>query len=237
MNGGKKIPNGFLTESFAKSIGGLLSSYLWLGDTDKMKLYMSILKEITDVNEKLWYAIPPKDLERIKIIGKAFKANEIPFPWKSQIKMDEKESKELFASFSINIEDDQIQKEIKEKNIQNMIYRTQESISFLTGETGPYRVIYEAESRYGRADIRVEGKSICHIIELKLDEADHKIVGQVMKYARAAGSRLHYGLYEDINMITVAKSYTESAILDLRAIGAKIYKYSLCDKNMSFELI
>jgi len=237
----KKIPQSLITESFVKNISALLSSYLWIGDTDKMKLYMNILKEILEVNEKLWHVIPPKDLERIKIIGKAFKENIIPNPWNCKIENILQETKtkdeKSFANIFFEKEEDLDEEKIKEKNIQKLIYSTQESISFLTGENGKVRVICEANSKYGRADIRVEGKKICHIIELKLNDADHKIVGQIMKYARAAGSKLHYGLYEDINMITVAKDYTESTLLDLKIIGVKTYKYAILEDYISFLLI
>ena len=223
-----KKENPLATEKFVNHVAGMLSSYLWLGDIDNLKFYMNLLKESLDVNKNLWLTIPEHHKKRIKFIGQNLKAGVIPSPW-SGVKLPEPEN-EIVKAISIgdwDDEEEEFDKIKREKDLQKLLTMTRESIEHITGDSGKLRISSETNVKYGRVDIKAQGEKICHVIELKLKEADHKIVGQVMKYMRAAGSKLHYELYEDIQGITVAESYSESATLDLKSMGVKMFTYSV----------
>lgn len=227
----KNIPKGHLTESFVNHAADMLSSYLWLGEVHSMKLYMNILKEVMDVKPELWASIPERNRDRIKLISEALKNNEIPNPWGlKQVPIDDDDDEKQKEIPLENLKDDEIEKiqkdnMQKEKYLNKIINTTYESIEYLTKDKDKLIVSSEMKVRYGRADIMARGPKTCHVIELKLKEADHRIVGQIMKYMRSVGGKLHYGLYEQINGITLAQGYTENALIDLKTIGVKPYIY------------
>lgn len=195
-----------------------------------MKLYSTILKEVIDVNEKLWEDIPEQDKKRALIVSKALKENKIPNPWelKTLPNIEEEKTKDIKIYFDEEEDEDIILK--KELDLQKILKYTYESIEFLTEDNDKLIISSEMKTRYGRIDIKAQSKKTCHAIELKLNKADHKIVGQIMKYMRNLGSKLHLGLYEDVEGITVAESYSENALKDLKLLGVKTFTYSM-NKN------
>lgn len=230
-------PESFYTESFVKNCAGLLSAYLWIGDLQNIKSYMSMLGSILKVKPNLWGVISEKEKARIKLIGTSLKAGFTPNPWGlSRIpEADETpEYKEIKMCFDTESNEDESIKISTEKELQKILYSTYEAMEHLTGDKSKLIIQSEMNVKYGRIDIQARGMNICHVIEIKLKTANHKIVGQIMKYARSAGSKLHYGLYEDVNMITVAEDYDESTILDLKAIGAKVFKYRINEDRIIF---
>ncbi len=232
-------PPSFYTENFVKSCSGLLCSYLWAGDLANIKSYMTMLGIILKVKPNLWHCMSDKEQDTIKQIGTALKAGFVPNPWglsKIPELEETKEYKEIKMYFDTpkDAEENNNVKIETEKDLQNMLYYTYESMEYLTGDKSKLIVVPELNVKYGRIDIQARGEKICHVIEIKLKLADHKIVGQMMKYARSAGSKLHYGLYDEINLITVAEDYDNSTILDLKAIGTKIFKYRIKDDKIAF---
>lgn len=227
-------------QSFVNSTAGLLSSYLWMGDLENLKLYMTILKEVLNVNKNLWEGIPKKDRERITMIGKALKSGTMPNPW-GEVEIFDFDENETKKDFYLScLEDEETEEDIikRESELQDILKLTYDSVKFLTGDQSERIVISsEVNMKLGRADIKAQGEKICHVIELKLNEASHKIVGQIMKYMRSVGSKLHYGLYEDVKGITVAKSYSESALLDLQMMGIRTFTYSLSNGSISLNRI
>ena len=240
-----KISQGYLSERYVQQTAGLLSSYLWSGDIKMMNIHMDILKEIFNEKPLLVKSIPEKDLHRIKIISNAFKRNEIPNPWESislpTIANDEEEVKQ-FTIDEYGMSDEEIGKlqeeKVKtEKDLQKIIKLTYDSINHVTEDDGDLIITCEKNLKYGRADLVARGDKTCYAIELKLKEANHKIVGQIMKYMRSIGGKIHYGLYEDVQGITIAKGYSENALLDLKTLGVKTYVYDTFNGKLTIRKV
>ena len=235
----KQYPDSFYTEDFIKSCTGLLSSYLWLGDIASITYYMTLTGDLLKVKPELWSAIPEREKSRLKLIGTALKAGLQPNPWGLQkpLEQDNEIYKEIKMTFDIKEKENEELNIEYEKDLQKILYSTYDSIEFLTNDKSKLIISNEVNTKNGRIDIKAQGKEFCHIIELKLKNADHKIVGQLMKYARIAGSKLHQGLYEEINLISVAESYDNSTILDLKSIGANIFTYRIEKENIVFNKV
>lgn len=80
----------------------------------------------------------------------------------------------------------------------------------------------EAQMGEGRVDLTFVAGGLLYVVELKAQRADHRVVGQIEKYGRAAGRRLHYGLYDDLRLWVIAPEFTADARVALGERGVRM---------------
>jgi hypothetical protein len=72
--------------------------------------------------------------------------------------------------------------------------------------------------RFGRCDIAIRADSELYVIEVKDETADHRVVGQIMKYISGGISIMKSSSYQWVNGVVIAPSYTSDAILNLKSL-------------------
>ena len=101
------------------------------------------------------------------------------------------------------------------------IYRNQKTL--LEPFTGPIEMISdEFPIIFGSLDLMaISNRRCAYVIEVKTDQADHSIVGQVMKYYIGLCLKLILKFWDEVKIITICPGYDESAYNGLRQIGAQ----------------
>jgi len=74
---------------------------------------------------------------------------------------------------------------------------------------------------FGSIDILFQSRKTAYIIEVKTDNADHAIIGQVRKYFIGLSLKLILRLFDEIKIITLCPGYDRASLTGLRQIGAK----------------
>lgn len=73
---------------------------------------------------------------------------------------------------------------------------------------------------YGRCDLVIRDKDALYVIEIKDETADHKIVGQAIKYVHGAIRIMkNCSLYNSVTGVVIAPSYTKDTIIQLKTKG------------------
>ena len=90
---------------------------------------------------------------------------------------------------------------------------------------------------YGKIDMLAKHDRTIYIIELKKDVADHKLVGQVLKYALHFQKRLIYNLYDEIKIITIAGNYSDYTYDQLKMMGASMLTYTIKDGVFGLQVV
>ena len=93
------------------------------------------------------------------------------------------------------------------------------------------------ETDYGKIDILGQEGRTMHIIELKKDVANHKIIGQMLKYALHFQKRLIYNLYDDVKLTCVAGNYSDYCYNQLKSLGIATATYEVRDGKFSIRLV
>jgi hypothetical protein len=90
---------------------------------------------------------------------------------------------------------------------------------------------------YGRVDMVYMGKNTVYPLEVKKDQGDHSLIGQIGKYCLYHQLKLHYKFYEFVQPVTVCSSYDPYAIQELKKNGVKTVIYSVSGDNFNLKLI
>ena len=93
------------------------------------------------------------------------------------------------------------------------------------------------ETQYGIIDILAQHDNTICIIELKKDVANHRLIGQVLKYALHFQKRLIYNLFDDIKIITIAGNYSDYAYDQLKLVGANTLTYSVNEDSVNLHVV
>jgi hypothetical protein len=114
-----------------------------------------------------------------------------------------------------------------------------EAFEMLNKKLGYNMKLYDIQyqTQYGRIDLLAKSDRIIYIIELKKDVANHKIIGQVLKYALYFQKRLIYNLYDEVKVITIAGNYSDYTYKQLKIIGATMMTYTIKDGVFDLSVI
>ena len=219
MINGKNAEQRFDTADDIRHISSMISSYLWLGDIEKLKLYLGIFHREIENKPMLLHFVSDKDRKRIESSQRSFDEGKIPNPWGC----DTMSNSSLMNTMIESVGDGDV---VKEADLQKILSHASKSIMWMTGETKNPILTSEQHVSSGRIDLKAVGENTCHLIELKRGRANHMVVGQIMKYMRDIGGKLHHRLYDDVKGYTVAREYTGSALLDLKMLGISVFRYS-----------
>lgn len=85
--------------------------------------------------------------------------------------------------------------------------------------------LIEFETENGPCDIILKGPKYRAAVELKAGVANHKIIGQVLKYVEYYERRLDYELWDYVYGITIAKNYTEFTYKELKKLNIITLRY------------
>lgn len=73
---------------------------------------------------------------------------------------------------------------------------------------------------YGRCDLRIRDKDSLYVVEIKDETADHKIIGQVVKYIHGALRIMkNCPQYNYVTGVVIAPSYTKDTLIQLKSRG------------------
>lgn len=89
----------------------------------------------------------------------------------------------------------------------------------------------------GKVDILAQDDRLLYIIELKKDIADHKIIGQLIKYSTHFQKRLIYNLYDYVEIITIAGDYNEFTYRELKKMNVVLLTYSYINNEINFKKV
>lgn len=87
-----------------------------------------------------------------------------------------------------------------------------------------------------KCDIVTKNDRMFYPIELKIGQADHKVVSQIQKYCYYFYRTLRYDRYRHIQPIVLANGYDEWSINELRRDGVWIYDMSF-NKSLNLKRI
>ena len=93
----------------------------------------------------------------------------------------------------------------------------------------------QVQTNYGKVDILAQDDRTLYIIELKKDIADHKIIGQLIKYSNHFQKRLIYNLYDHVKVITIAGDYNEFTYRELKKMNIDILIYSYVNNEINLK--
>jgi hypothetical protein len=202
---------GFYTPDMVRHVSRMLGTYLWLGDMNNVRTFAALAKEILSAAPRLAEYIDAIDMQRLLYVCDCLDEERNPVPWKSG-------PKENTASIMVPLD---MPGEPSEKDLQRILLANISIIGALVGGDVEY-VVSEAPVESGRIDIFFRSGRRMHVMELKIGQADHRVIGQVQKYMRDAGSKIHYRLYDDVIGWVLARDFTDDARRELSLIGVRM---------------
>jgi len=93
----------------------------------------------------------------------------------------------------------------------------------------------ELETAYGFVDIVAYTKEYAIPIEVKLNTANHKIVGQILKYMKHFVYRLNYHIYRDVFGVLIAKNYTADVLQECKKLNVLPLTYCISKNSFSLQ--
>lgn len=204
---------GCMDNSFIRHVQKMIVSHLWLGNIDSIKLYTEILNKT--ITEAPWL----RDIsnhpfsDKVKYVIRCLDAGITPIPW---MPSDENWSGSIIIA-GAKTEADVVQRMIGDESLLNPISLGEIVRCLVT----------ECPTGGGRADMKFQVGTTLHVVEVKATTADHRVVGQIQKYLRDIGGKLHWGIYNEVVGWVVAPDITKQARLELKICGVKMIKLCL----------
>lgn len=205
----------FLQIPMIRHLAKMVGCHLWTGNREQLQMYTSLLRSIVSQQPKAMEVIPEVDRERFLYVVDCFVNKINPVPWRPgprepvrTIRMEEVPADESALQKAIAFDDKKL------VTICNLLEE-------------PTRVMIEAEAGEGRVDICFQSGRTIHAIELKMRKADHRVVGQIQKYMRHIGSKVHYNLYDHVAGWVVAPDFDPDAAKELSEIGVRMVRLSI----------
>lgn len=93
------------------------------------------------------------------------------------------------------------------------------------------------KTKHGSIDIICKDARSVYILELKRDVANHKIVGQLMKYAIHFQKRLIYNIWDNVGAICIAGNYDSFTYNELKKLNVRTISYSITDGKLKLMLV
>lgn len=88
-----------------------------------------------------------------------------------------------------------------------------------------------------KCDIVAQSKNIFYPIELKITQADHRVVSQINKYCFYFYRRLRYDRYKDIKGVVIAPGFDSWAVNELRKFSILIFDIEIVNGKLSLRHI
>lgn len=92
-------------------------------------------------------------------------------------------------------------------------------------------------TEYGKIDMVCKEPRTMYVLELKKDCANHKIVGQILKYAYHFQKRYIYDLYDEVRAIAIAGNYSDYTFNQLRRLGVTMLTYEKRGSEVSLSVL
>ena len=199
-------------DQLAPYMAKMIHSYLWMENIPKVREYSSYLKSILSRRPRSIACIPEHHLRRYMQVVTCLEDGIDPKPWRMHNKR---------SHGHIHID----QKISSEYDIQKHLLNHPELFQSLSGST-PGLIRSEQRVGHGQTDIDFVVNQTAHVFELKFQEADHKVVGQIEKYMRSIGAQIHYEIFHDVIGWVIAPSFSEETVVSLKSIGVRMVTIS-----------
>jgi len=227
----KKRKNAYIEKIKQDSL--LIEVYLhWMlcryldGDFDEAKLWLNRLREINSVFPEVFLKLDKYDIRRLQTIGKALdgdmyvsRLNKFVGNIKEEVSKVQETEEEL----------------LKEKQLVRLLIKNEHLIRKVTGLKNLKLACTEQDTRYGFVDLMAYSKVYAIPIEVKLNRANHQIVGQIIKYMKHYLYKVNYKIWRDVIGITVAKDYSTNAAQELKKINVIPLQYSFFNNVFSLK--
>lgn len=178
-------------------------------------MYTGLLHSIVTQQPKALEVIGEVDRERFTYVVDCFKNRINPVPWKPGPR-DPVRSVKIDTSPA------------DEAALQKLIaFDHTKLVAICDLKEEPVGVMIEAQAGDGRVDISFQSGRTAHAVELKNKKADHAVVGQIQKYMRHIGSKVHFNLYDHVAGWVVAPDFDPDAARELSEIGVRMVRLSL----------
>jgi hypothetical protein len=205
----------FLQIPMIHHLAKMVSCHLWTGNREQLEMYTGLLRSIVTQQPKALEIIPEVDRERFLYVVDCFTNNINPTPWKPG-------PREPVRSVKVDILPDD------EAALQKLIaFDNEKLVTICDLIEYPTYVSMEAQAGEGRVDISFMAGRTVHAVELKMKKADHRVVGQIQKYMRHIGSKVHYNLYDHVAGWVVSPDFDPDAARELSEIGVRMVRLSL----------
>jgi len=131
-------------------------------------------------------------------------------------------------------------KEKSQLNQKDLIIKIHAScdqlISILNDPVELYNLEHPCQP-YGRVDMVYKGPNTIYPVEIKKDQGKHDLIGQIMKYDLFHKLLLHYKHYENVQSVTICKSYDPFTLKELKKMGIITICYSFNKDKINLSLI
>lgn len=168
-------------------------------------------------------------LDHYKKYGDSFKSlKKHELLWIKKIQNDVKNDTYSLFSGKIDFNSPILESLTKEKTSQNhkdicreLIKRKDELLTPLTGTIDFINT--EHPTVFGIIDILIQSGRCAYVLEIKSTPADHKIIGQMMKYYVGLCLKIILKFYDEVKMISLCPGYDPETYKDLKRIGVSPY--------------
>lgn len=97
-----------------------------------------------------------------------------------------------------------------------------------------YNLEHPCES-YGNVDMVYMGASTVYPVEVKKDQGQHDLIGQIYKYDLYHKLRLRYKMYDAVQSVTICQSYDAYTLSHLKRLGIKTLLYTLDGEKLQLK--
>lgn len=203
-----------------------LNYYYINNNQEKSKHFAKILKPIYLEDRDQFKCLYPEKIRRLNIMIKSITDN-LPV---YNVILNEFSSFNKSISFGSNVE-------IKEEeDLKREIINNEDKISkLLNMDIRLYGI--EFPTKYGDCDLVFKGENSIVVIELKNDEADHSILGQVLKYGKYFLEKTSMKHWDYVYGITIAKKYNQYNLSQIKSCNILPIQWSKSKDLITLQII
>lgn len=204
-------------------------SYSILGDIQNTKLYFSFIQDMYSNSEEKKILQQYLDKEKLKEL--------------KRIKKEVESGNPIEELESINPIDDNIEPSANDLKLEKQIvklsyYNLQKLEKFLGKNLECKGIERETYLTGGKCDMVLQNdQGTLFPIEFKLNQANHSVVSQIDKYCLHFKLQLIYKLYNRVQGVVIASSFSKYAINALLKRNIICLQYSCVEDNVKFKLI
>jgi hypothetical protein len=185
-------------------------------------MYYSILKEeIKTTGFK--YNLDNRQLQELKKIKDSLKSGSIS----KNTWLDEPDTPRIPAFPTAAIRQEDLVKQIHTQGLDQLKNLLQDDLYL-------YNIEHPC-GEYGNVDMVYMGKKTVYPLEVKKDQGQHDLIGQLNKYDLYHKFFLHYKLYSNVQSIAICSSYEPYTLKELKQLNFRTILYSIKDGQLNLR--
>jgi hypothetical protein len=199
-------------------------SYL-LGDIEKTQMYFAMLKDEFRARADRT-ALTTYQLQELKKIRTALHTGTIATDqWVTEVQSPETKEKE----------DAPKQNDLVKRLHEDAVG----SLRSYVGSNESFE-IYNVEhpcGPHGRVDMVYRDSETMYPVEIKRNEGQHDLIGQIAKYDLYFKMHLHLKMYKRVQPVTICRGYNSHVLSELKRMCVETLRYAIVNKRLVLEKV